>query len=107
LGEEPYVEELFNALMSLINVKQIRFCFAYLKSIPDAFISTYGEQKNLMYLRFDCPQPPKPYIHTIGKYAFYELNNLTFFGLGNQLIDFVPQHTFDFDKPSNNVLDLY
>jgi hypothetical protein len=108
LGEEPYVEELFNALMSLVNVKKIEFCFAHLKSIPDhAFKSTYGEQKNLMLLRFDNQSPPKPYIHTIGKYAFHELNNLTFLGLGNQIIDFVPQHAFDFHKSSNNVLDLY
>ncbi len=108
LGEELYVEELFNALMSLVNVKDIIFCFAHLKSIPDhAFKSTYGEQKNLMTLIFDGQSTPKPYIHTIGKYAFYELNNLTFLGLGNQLIDFVPQHAFDFHKPSNNVLDLY
>jgi hypothetical protein len=108
LGEEPYVEELFNALMSLVNVKSIEFSFTHLKSIPDyAFKSTYGEQKNLVLLRFDNSDPHKPYIHAIGKYAFYELSNLKIVHLGNQIIDFVPQHAFDFHKPSNNVLDLY
>jgi hypothetical protein len=105
LGSEEYLKQLFQAMSSLINVRQIIFDNTSLRAIPShAFNSSDGSLKNLIKINFN--ENTRMYINTLGEYAFYSLNNLTFLSFYDNTIDHIPKHAFDFEKPSNEYLHL-
>jgi len=103
LGSNQYLNQLFDALKELTNVREIYFDNSSLRSIPsNAFNSSDGSLKNLVKIHFN--ENTRSYINFLGEYAFYGLNNLTFISFYDNIIDHIPKHAFDFEKPSNNYL---
>jgi hypothetical protein len=103
IGSEKYLSQLFDAMTSLANVREIYFDNSSLRSIPShAFNSTNDMLKNLVKINFN--ENTRMYINYLGEYAFYNLNNLTFLSFYDNTIDHIPKHAFDFEKPSNDYL---
>ncbi len=107
LGEQ-YVNELFTALSSLINLKNI-WIMSSIISIPShAFSLINGLQKNLSVLEFircrNCDYQLT--IKSIGNFAFYYLGGLERIDLRSLEINHISAHAFDFWDSSENVLSI-
>jgi hypothetical protein len=100
LGEDQHINELFIAMSSLLNVRNIDFHNTQLAMIPSrAFNFTNGLQNNLKTINFSGNN-----IKSIGEYAFYYYNNLTVLRFEDTPINHIPVHAFDFSKSSENEL---
>jgi len=108
IGEDKYVNELFDALSSLVNAKKIWLNKNRLKVISSVgFGKIPGFNRQLEDLNFNKFGSNNGYIKTIGNYAFYYSNNLKYLYLSHQRIDYIPANAFDFEKRSNQTLYIY
>ena len=108
VGEDKYVNELFDALSSLVNAKRIWMNRNKLKMISSVgFGKVAGYNRALIDLNFNRFSTTNGHIRSVGNYAFYYLNNLRHLYLSHQKIDYIPANAFDFEKRSNQTLYIY
>jgi hypothetical protein len=99
--QDEHVAELFQALSTLVNVKQIILGQTRLKFIPANAFSNINQNK-LTHLEINSGL-----IASVGNRAFYYLNALNYLRLENQQLNKIAAHAFDLEKSSSVILDIY
>lgn len=100
LGDK-YVNQLFDALSSLVNVRHISLELNSMKSFPSYAFTSDGHQSRVEWfsLRAD-------WLTAIANYAFYELHNLRHIRVKADRLNRIGGHSFDFEIPSNHILNI-
>ncbi|XP_054156873.1 uncharacterized protein LOC128955245 [Oppia nitens] len=107
-GSDRDLDELFDALSSLVEAKRIWLNRNHLRQIPSVAFGKYsGQDYRLVDLNFNRFSVNNGHIQSIGNYAFYYLNQLRHLYLSHQRLDYVPANAFDFERPSNQTLYIY
>ncbi len=107
LGKDGKIEELFDVLSSLPNLRMLNLNTEKIDKIPENAFK--NKQINLTNIEFDYFRNDRSHgsIKTIGNNAFFHLNNLQYIGFGSQSIDFIPKNAFDFELASDKKLLIY
>ncbi|XP_054158636.1 toll-like receptor Tollo [Oppia nitens] len=95
-----HVTQLFDALSSLVNAREIHLELPELRALPSfALFSTAarGPQSQLQVLSLQAPR-----VSTIPNYAFYELSNLQWVRVRTDRLARVEAHAFDFDSTTTS-----
>jgi len=102
LGEDDAdIPDLFTALSSFSNIKQIILQATKLRSIPQTAFSNPNQNK-LTHLEFSSGQ-----IAQVGTHAFYYLTSLENLYLRKQQLSKISLHSFDFQKSNSIGLSVY
>ncbi|KAJ6217980.1 hypothetical protein RDWZM_009137 [Blomia tropicalis] len=108
LGEDAHSNDLFDAFNQLTNCKRIWLNRNRLRSIPTvAFGKRANSNFQLEELNFNKFSSKNGNIRSVGNFAFYYLNQLTYLYLSHQRINYLPSNAFDFERPSNRTLYIY
>ncbi|CAG2115844.1 unnamed protein product [Medioppia subpectinata] len=104
LGAQQYVNQLFDALSSLANIREVSLELPALRSFPSyAFVTPISGAKQAKFERFWLRAPR---LHTVPNYAFYELHALRWVTVRADRLSRVEAHAFDFEWPANHVLHV-
>ncbi len=102
LINSPPNYDIFNALSSMINLREISLFRTNITEIPsNAFREINGIQNNLSRIIFD-----KSPISKIGNSPFYDLNNLEILSFDSTPIESIPKTVFNFRNDSEKKLSL-
>lgn len=108
---ESAYEEFFEALRSLVNLKNVMFMDHNLKLIPENAFNTQTDSNGLQKLEkvvFNVDGVSnRGAINRIGKRAFYSLNYLKELNIAQQEINRIVNFTFEFSKSSSDTLKIY
>jgi hypothetical protein len=111
LGGDEYSDEVFIALSSLVNAREISFEETHLNKLQShAFKLRTGAQNHLVSLDFGGKAFGDPkenlQITSVGNYSFYYLAALQSINLQHQRIDRIAIHAFDIWKPSEKQMRI-
>ena len=98
-----FVNQLFDALSSLVNVRHMTLELNAMKSFPSYAFTSDGHQSRPRVEWFDLKADS---LTTIANYAFYELHNLRHIRLKADRLQLIAGHSFDFEMPSNHILNI-
>lgn len=96
-----YLNQLFDALSSLVNVRHISLELNSMKSFPSYAFTSENRQSRVESFRLRADS-----LTQIPNYAFYELHNLKYISLKSDQISRIAAHSFDFEMPSNNIITI-
>jgi hypothetical protein len=104
LINSPPSHDIFITMSSMFNIEDIWISQSNLTEIPSyAFRPVNGTQTKLKRVYIEH----SPSIKEIGNYSLYYLNDLRYFSIQNNSIDFIPTDAFHFEKESNDSLTIY
>lgn len=105
---DEHIEELFDALSSLVSVNRIFLEMTKATKVPDnAFKIINGRQTKLETIHLNYIGGKFGGIQTIGNKAFYYLDNLRYISIANQPIKILKAHSFDFEQTSTVNFNLH
>ena len=103
-----HAQELFDALSAMVSVNRIFLNLIQVTQIPDnAFRIINGRQSNLESIHLNYNGARYGSIESVGNKAFYYLDNLKYISIANQPIKYLKAQSFDFEKSSDQTLEIH